>query len=194
MSVYFLRHVKTVNNHLGFISGRMDSPILSVDTIDMPQGINSFNKVFVSTAKRCLDTLNLMSQYLYDSEIISTELLLERSLGIMEGMLRDEAIKKYPTFFIGNKLDINAELPNGESIIDVKKRLEPLVNLITPFKDSPQNCLVCSHNQVLKILYSLIHDIPITNDFWKIHNYRQRTAGMDIGLCTEQMEQHRLRL
>lgn len=78
-------------------------------------------------------------------------------------MTRSEARTKYSECFIGNKLDVNANLINGESIEDVKTRIMPLVDLLVPFKDSPNNCLICSHNQKLKVLYATLFNIPITN-------------------------------
>lgn len=171
MSIYFLRHAKTVNNQRGIISGRIDSPLLNYSVIKTSESDICFDVVYISTAKRCLDTLKLGLQYFCYSEITETDLLLERDVGIIEGMTRNKAKKLYPDYFIGNKLDVNANLLNGESITDVKDRLIPLVEMLTPFKYSQKKCLVCSHNQTLKILYAILLDKLINNEFWKAHDF-----------------------
>lgn len=95
--------------------------------------------------------------------------LLERDMGVLEGVKRADAKTQYPYLFCGGKLDVAADIPNGESIREVQNRLEVIIDFIK--KNQDKNILICSHNQTMKILYFSLNDISITNDAWQCLNF-----------------------
>ena len=95
--------------------------------------------------------------------------LSERNMGMLEGVNKFKARELYPSLFCGNKVDISASIPNGESICDVQQRLKKIVDYIRANQE--KNILICSHNQTLKILYFSLNGIPITNDAWQCLNF-----------------------
>lgn len=167
MSLYFLRHVKTYNNDKGIISGQSEAEILPNQKIKFKCECKNFDIIYSSPSQRCRETLGL---FISNTRILYTETLLERSLGDLENMSKTDAIAKYPELFRNNFLDIYSHIPNGETINDVIKRVMPLIDIIYQI---PQNnkCLLCSHNQLLKIIYAYILKIPITNDYWQQKNF-----------------------
>lgn len=162
--IYFLRHAATKNNEEKKISGRSeDIGILPNQSIVMDTKFEG--KIYCSTALRCKSTVKLLPSY-KEKDIIYMEKLQERSLGKLEGMEREDAINKYSELFVEDKVSVAAHIPNGETIEDVKERLKPVLDEIVK-DDTDEDILICSHNQTLKILYAMIKDIEITDEYWR---------------------------
>lgn len=172
MSVYFLRHVKTYNNTYNILSGRNETNVLPNQFVQFQGEPIHFDYIFSSTAKRCKDTLNLIPNKFLANRIKYTDNLLERSIGVLEGLTRAEAEQHFSSFFVNGKIGVNCIIPNGESIDDVVLRVKPLIETILSI-EKESNCLICSHNQTLKIMYALIKNVPITDEYWYSTNFRQ---------------------
>ena len=158
----FLRHLRTNNNLENIINGHsLSIPIIERRPIcwDFP-----VNEVVSSPATRCLQTTECFSQPAPYS-FTSLGLLLERDMGLLEGMRRREAVIKYPDLFHGDRFKITATPPDGESFSDFIQR----VNASWEYLQSHCNdtVLICSHNQFLKALYFIIHKIGFTQDAWE---------------------------
>ena len=173
MSIFFLRHVKTKNNSKNIISGRIETDILPDSNIIWSENV-SFEYIYCSTSKRCRETITMLPKELYSGEIYFTEELLERSVGILEGMSKKIALKLYPHLFYKNKLSVLAEIEDGETIQDVKNRVKEVVQDIMR-KGTHKNVLICSHNQTLKVIYAIVNDIEITNEYWTSTNFSNGT-------------------
>lgn len=173
MSIFLLRHVKTENNSKNIISGRIDTDILPDSNIILDGNV-SFEYIFCSTSKRCRDTIAKLPTDMYSGEINFTEELQERSVGILEGMAKESALKLYPHLFYKNKLSVSAEIEGGETIQDVKNRVEEVLQDII-IKGTYKNVLVCSHNQTLKVIYAMITNIKITDEYWANTNFLNGT-------------------
>ena len=175
MGIYFLRHFKSYFNDKDIISGRMDTDIIGNQEIiyrsDIPQ---YFDYAFCSSKKRCMNTLNTLPQNII-KRYVDTDSLIERNVGVLEGMRRSEAVEKYPNLFYKGKLSVDEEIPEGETIEEVKKRLELIVLLLTE-TSKDKNILVCSHNQCLKVLYSMLKGVEITNEYWHSLNFENGTV------------------
>jgi broad specificity phosphatase PhoE len=172
MSIYFLRHVKTYNNFNNILSGRTETNILPNQHVHFQEDPIHFDYIFSSTAKRCIDTLTLVPQKFLVDNVKYTDNLLERSIGVLEGLTRVEAEQHFSNFFVNGKIGVNCIIPNGESIDDVVLRVKPLIETILSI-EKESNCLICSHNQTLKIMYALIKNVPITDEYWHSTNFRQ---------------------
>lgn len=168
-SLFFLRHLKTDYNRDNIISGQEDSEILPGQRlINLPPTNLKFDDVLCSPLKRCRTTLSLIP----DNYILSIRYmneLSERNMGVLEGINKAEAKILYPSLFCSNKIDVSADIPDGESIHEVQKRLEVIVDYIDANQD--KNILICSHNQTMKILYFILNGISATNDVWQCINF-----------------------
>lgn len=172
MSIYFLRHIKTVDNLNGKISGRSDSPTLPGQVLRTSCEIEGqFDKIYCSPYKRCRDTIALLPLTL-QRNVCYDPALIERSLGILEGMDRMEAIRRFPQLFENDKLKVNIRVPGGESIEEVKHRVRAIIDVLTGNANEKKQVLVCSHNQTLKILLAELKRIPITNHYWQTVNFQ----------------------
>lgn len=164
-----MRHLKTDYNGENIISGQKDSDILpGQQLMNLPPSNFRFDSVLCSPLKRCRATIALIPDS-YISSVSYMSELLERNMGVLEGVNKIKARELYPSFFCGNKVDISANIPNGESVCDVQQRLKKILDYIRA--NHEKNILICSHNQTLKILYFAINGISITNDAWQCLNF-----------------------
>ena len=178
MALYFLRHIKTKNNELKIFSGAAETEVLTNQKIVYSDDILKFDYLFSSTSKRCIETIRLIPFHLIENaEIVYTNNLLERRLGKLEGMNKDYAKSLYSQCFYENRLDINAQIPGMESLNDVKNRVFNLVSDILE-KSKNTDCLICSHNQTLKIIFAIITNQNIDNKYW-------RNLDFDNGVITK---------
>ena len=169
MSIYFLRHIKTVDNLLGNISGSSDSDILPEQSLCISCMMTErFDQIYCSPIQRCRDTIALLPTSM-QKNLSFIPCLKERSLGILEGMNRTEAMQQFPHLFENKKLKVYAQIPGGESIGDVQRRISGFVDILLTNKD--RQILVCSHNQTLKILLAEIIGISITDAYWQSVNF-----------------------
>lgn len=164
MAIYLLRHVKTVNNQNNIISGRIDAEILPESQITLIDDV-TFDYIYCSTSERCKKTVELVPPYMCKTSVEYIDSLQERSVGFLEGMEKDKALEKYPELFCNNKLLVNAVIEGGEALCDVRYRVKDIVEDIMNNK-SGKNVLICSHNQTLKVIYAMLKNIDITDDYW----------------------------
>lgn len=168
-SLFFLRHLKTDFNRNNIISGKEDSEIMSGQSVKICSSeCIGFDTVLCSPLKRCRTTVSLIPDD-YILSIRYIDALSERNMGVLEGLDRADAQAHYPFLFCGNKIDVSAAIPNGESIYEVHQRLIPIAEFIETNRD--KNILICSHNQTMKILFFTLNEIPITNDAWQCLNF-----------------------
>lgn len=84
---FLLRHLRTQNNDLHIISGQSDSQIISNDFSKVD--FRRFDKIYCSPSPRCVRTLELLgTQPIMQSTIIYDKRLLERNMGILEGLIK----------------------------------------------------------------------------------------------------------
>lgn len=171
MALFFLRHVKTVSNQLEVISGRMESRILSNQTLTIPENSPCFTKIFCSTSDRCKETLDLLPEQYINCRVVITDVLLERSLGVLEGIKREDAMKEHPEYFVDGRVSVSAAIESAESIQAVFRRVYDLTQVFL-YDSLENNVLVCSHNQTLKIMYAILNDLEISDSYWKTTDFR----------------------
>lgn len=170
MSIYFLRHIKTDNNLNKIITGRAEANVLPCQKIEFPNNsIIYFDSILCSESRRCRETIKLIPE-ITSSNIEYYDELLERDVGILEGIRRDDAILRYPKLFKDKKLCVKADIPNGESIDDVIARLERFIPFLKE-NQCEKNILICSHNQTLKIFFKMLKNAPITDEYWQTYNF-----------------------
>ncbi len=169
-NIFFLRHLKTLNNDLCIISGQSDSEIIDIDCtlIDM----RKFDKIYCSPSLRCVRTIELLgNQSNLVSGIVYDKRLLERNMGVLEGMLKEEGRNKYSGLFKERMFNVFKTPPQGESYECFKERVKDFYNDYLCIKES-NNILICSHNQTLKLLRLLILDKDITYQSWAEYSFK----------------------
>ena len=169
-SIFFLRHLKTLNNDLCIISGQSDSEIMDTNRhlIDM----NRFDKIYCSPSLRCVNTIELLgNQSDTVSNIMYDKRLLERNMGSLEGMIKEEGKKKYSELFREGMFNVFKTPPQGESYECFKERVKDFYNDYLLLQES-NNILICSHNQTLKLLRLLVLEKDVTYHSWAEYSFQ----------------------
>lgn len=165
--ILFLRHFKTQSNLDNYLCGR--SLLLPIsESRDLSCSI-PLDAAFCSSALRCRQTIEHVHFQNLASKIRYTDELLERNLGLMEGKPRDDMVQQFPNLFLDSKFRVFSTPPQGESFEDFKKRAQSFWNHYRSTYSG--NILICSHNQMLKMLYFTILNKPISIATWNAKSF-----------------------
>ena len=161
--IYFLRHGLDDEN---FIGGWSDVDLIpeGIEQVNrtlelmLERGIE-VNKVIASDVRRARTTAELViSKYDLDTYEVS-EIFKEQSKGLLNGMPKSQAKIKYPEYMKG--VEIDTVYPEGESLLDLYKRINDILEYIISIKD---NTLIVTHRGVINMLYYILNDIPLDMD------------------------------
>lgn len=169
--LYFLRHCSTENNNRNIITGSLDIPICSNAYVDYLE-VKSFDNLIIASSPlvRCRETVDLLkNNAMIKNPTIYCEQLAERSMGIFEGLDRKKLPGDYPNFFDENKFIYFLTPPKGESFYEFSKRADVFINVYLNSLLKKNNVLICSHNQIMKILYIKINKIDLHQNWNKIN-------------------------
>lgn len=148
--LYLMRHLATqyANGHA--FCGWMDCPILENQQInvdaDVFAGVEREMLVYVSPLKRCMQTLEQLHQRYGFSNVVISDDLKERNYGIYNGVSKCEI-----DLVSGFRVLDSVSPPNGESVLDVRTRVERVLSQIK--KADGEKVLVVSHQGVLREIY-----------------------------------------
>jgi broad specificity phosphatase PhoE len=161
--IYLLRHFETNENSLGLIMGQLEADILSGNAdILLPKEVLYAKKIdiYSSTSLRCRRTVeNLCNRRNITKEINVhyNETLLERQMGVWEGMKKSEIMIKHRDMFDGKNMIPFMHQEGGEEYGKFRERVDSVYKSIKII--SYENVvIVCSHNQVLKMMWHLFRE------------------------------------
>jgi probable phosphoglycerate mutase len=171
--IYIMRHGRTVWNAEGRFQGQLDSTLLE-DSKPLIENIAKYlcNKnidiIYSSPLKRCIDTVNIISDIIDMPYQIDNE-LLECNHGQCDGLLFNEIIEKFPDeYALMQKNKWETKWPEGESYVDVfaraKQFLEKLQNntsLIVAHATINKCLIGCLMNFNREQIFNINHDNAI---------------------------------
>eukprot|EP00924_Labyrinthula_sp_SR-Ha-C_P005757 maker-scaffold_14-snap-gene-4.52-mRNA-1 protein AED:0.01 eAED:0.01 QI:160/1/1/1/0.66/0.5/4/258/478 len=109
--------------------------------------------VYTSNLKRTIQT----GRYITCNKRVSWFCLSEIDAGVCEGMSYTEfKVNMFAEYSARQRDKLNWRYPQGESYVDVKKRLEPVIFEIERMR---QDLIIIAHRAVLRCLYSYFADI-----------------------------------
>lgn len=166
--IYALRHCKTLFNEKNIISGQTDCPLVdySVDYSILSKTWAPDSFILISSPlSRCVLTSEIFqsqSGFQISSSIDSR--IIERNMGILEGMRRDNLSKEHQDYFLNGHFKDFMTPPMGESYNDFKFRIMSFAFSLEKLF-SEYNIIICSHNQTLRMLTAIMNnkdyeDIP----------------------------------
>ena len=151
--IIYVRHPRPIG-HENLCYGQTDLDILHSDELALAQAILSLPlenfQIFSSPLRRCQKVAkSLNRQFSVDP------LLKEINFGVYEGVVWDNVPKKQLDLW---NTDIeNFHFPQGESYLDLKKRVEKFL-----FKTKTlQNTLIIGHAGVIRAFLDILENIPI---------------------------------
>lgn len=154
IALYIARHGETDYNIQGRYLGRTDIPlnsagirqakVLAKEVEDLPIDI-----VISSPLKRTMEMACIIAP---NKEIIKDDHFIERSIGVYEGLTKQEAKNKYPELYGRNITRIfNEAPPQGETIKQVQDRVFKGIDELKQ-KYQGENVLLVSHAFIAKVI------------------------------------------
>ena len=167
--LYFMRHCATNFNQTNYISGASDIPIVC-HKIDTSNYVHKQNVYIISSPlTRCLETVNILCSAIQVSEFVVDKRLQERDMGMLDGQIRSHAVNQFPNLFSpGGKFIPTLTPPNGEPYDAFMNRVNAAwLDILNILCDS--DVIIVSHNQTLKLLYSIIFNLDIRTIWEKLN-------------------------
>jgi ribonuclease H / adenosylcobalamin/alpha-ribazole phosphatase len=148
--VYFSRHKKTKINKNIFLGQKLDPKIINKKNTKEFKKIK-IDKCFSSPLTRCKETAEILCK---KNKIITNKYLKEIDYGDAEGLDLKTFNKKYSFILKLWRKGKDPKFPNGESSIDVLKRLKNFIKIELCSKKikANKNVLVFTHNVMLRCL------------------------------------------
>ncbi|MBU3811383.1 MAG: histidine phosphatase family protein [Candidatus Niameybacter stercoravium] len=178
MRIYWVRHGKTQQNEKNNYYGKLDVRLTPKGVKEIKEIQTNFNdciNVYTSPTARAIETAGILFSNIYfrvDAR------LLERNMGIFEGMNYGEISKKYP--HERKMWDENWQdycIPEGES---ARMQYERVVSFIKELESLGEDAIVVCHAGTIRmaICYMLGGNLDM---FWKFNVH----TGTVVATCYE---------
>ncbi|MBI9034161.1 MAG: alpha-ribazole phosphatase [Bacteroidales bacterium] len=174
MEIYLIRHT-TVDVPPGYCYGRTNVPLkesFEMEAQHIKDQIESlhFDKIYCSPAERC----TRLSKYLFGNDYITDDRVREMSFGVWEGGNWNDIVKEEADQWM--KDWINLPTPGGESLIEMKMRVEDFFNEL--YKTNHTRVAVVTHSGVQRLFkvlrgeYELKQMFEIEVAFGEVMNFK----------------------
>jgi len=172
MILFVVRHGETDYNIQQRYAGSTDVPlnnagIRQAEEIARQLAQTRFDVIVSSPLKRALETAQIIKEYHTETPFIIINEFAERSVGVYEGITRDEARSRFPELWARqctSKLD---DAPtNGETLRQVDDRITIGMNKIKE-KYADKTVLLVCHGFVSRAINRQINNIP----FDEMHSF-----------------------
>jgi len=160
--LFLLRHLESQWNKENRFTGWTDVPLSDEGVEAAKEAAKNFvgikiDKIYTSPLARNKETVSLILKNLEEIEppIIADKALDERNYGELQGLNKDEVIKKYGEEKVHLwRRSYNVAPPGGESLEDVCKRAVPFFKKYVEkdLKDGKNVLVVASHNSLRAIV------------------------------------------
>ncbi|MFA5524942.1 MAG: histidine phosphatase family protein [Tissierellales bacterium] len=172
IELLLVRHGQSVADIEGRHEGRADFPLTDLGR-EQAEKLSewlkerySFDMIIASPLKRAKETAEIIGSKMNHSVIFNDD-LMEWNNGVLAGLLREEAKRKYPVPEGGRKYFQSVE--KGESLIDFRGRAEHfLASLLHSIKDVEEKTKICivAHGGIITMLYRSFLNLPIDTNIW----------------------------
>lgn len=171
MKLYLVRHGETALNKKGCYYGKTDA-ILSTDGIRQAEYLRdifkdiSFDYVVASPLVRAYNTAQIIIEE-REQQIFGDSRLMEQDFGIFEGLTYEELEERYPEELEQwNKQFSTYQIPEGESFIDVRRRVEAfLKDIPVGVENKAETMLIAAHKGTLGHLMAAMLKLPLEG-YW----------------------------
>lgn len=164
--IHFIRHGQTKYNLEKKIQGSVDIPLSEVgikqaEEFDTTACLPKYDVAYHSSLSRSKETLDIILGKLENppNKTVMSDLIIERSYGIFEGLNETEIKSKYPENYYKWKLDENTMILHAEPITIVIDRILDFIDMVVESDDA--NIIAVTHSGVLYSLYKHITDLDL---------------------------------
>lgn len=113
-----------------------------------------FDVIYCSSLARCRETLSYIGVYHKSVPVVVSDKLVELDKGEIEGKRWDNL----PEYFYSES-HIDVRMPNGESWVDLDRRIKEFLNSI--YNPKTEAVLIVTHDGPLKAIHSILNNIPL---------------------------------
>lgn len=169
-NIYVIRHGETNFNKNGKYLGRTDMSLNQTGIVQAKQLADKVSDlnidiIYCSPLKRAIETAEFIKSE-HRCEIFIDDHFIERSVGVYEGLTKDEVKNKYPDLYVRNITRIfNEAPPNGETINEVIKRVFSGLDEIRKLNKF-SNIMIITHAFVGKAINKYFNPKMVEQDFF----------------------------
>lgn len=156
--LYFIRHALDDEAYVGSWSS---VPILESEVekvkrqADFIKQNYKISQIITSDILRAKQTADIINETI-NVPIFEDINLREQNKGTLSGKLKSRLTPEEKELITNQT--INTTFPNGESLLDLYKRIRNYLKVIDTFED---NTLIVTHRGVINIIYYILNDIPL---------------------------------
>ena len=166
--LYVVRHGETEENSKGILLGRKEAMLndkgkKEAHSLGKKLQKEKIDIIFSSHLKRAQQTAEIISQYL-KKPIKLDKRLMERNLGIFEGLSKKEFFEKFQKGF-DSEMAYHSTPPEGESTKEVQKRVFSFLEEIKK-NYSNKKILIVTHSFVSKMINKYFHPELSAKEFF----------------------------
>lgn len=153
--IYLFRHTESTDNKSNIFSGRRDPELTSEGIIQAKEikhklkGIE-ITKAYCAPNQRTKKTIELVLEGHTNVEVIADPRLLERDYGDLTGKDKKNIEHLYPKEYPEWHRGFDSPPPNGESMKDVKERVEEFIKEIIINVYQNDNIIICASGNSLR--------------------------------------------
>ena len=165
MKILIIRHGESEADILGVHEGRADFELTTKGKIQaeaMAKWVNQnfkIHKIYSSTLKRARQTAELLSKET-SLEIAFRDELMEFNNGLLAGLSREEAERKYPRI---PDLPVHKSVYGMESRLEFRYRADYILSTIINENDMESTIAIVSHGGMINQLFHSFLSLPIVS-------------------------------
>ncbi|MDD3607973.1 MAG: histidine phosphatase family protein [Candidatus Moranbacteria bacterium] len=155
-NIFVVRHGETNSNKKGRYLGRTDEPLNNAGVMQAKElakktaGLD-IEIIYCSPLKRALEMAGFIQEE-HACEIVEDARFIERSIGVYEGLTKEEVKGKYPDLYARNITRIFDKAPlKGETIDEVLERVYRGLDEIK-HQEKYSNILISTHGFIAKAI------------------------------------------
>ncbi len=160
MKLYIVRHAQTHENAAAIVRGGRAGGLLTERGAKQAKALKrlfsgeKIKTVYSSPQNRAATTARAIGKPVF------VNAMKEMDFGRAEGMSHEHLEKAFPRIFDRIFENPQHPMPDGESLLDVEKRLQPFVASLLREKGNP-TIVVVGHNVVNRVLLALLLKMPL---------------------------------
>ena len=180
MKFFLIRHAETTANAGKITIGGKQGGTLSergrrqAAALGRRLAGERISEVYCSTSNRCVQTARIITKGQKCRTYFCDE-LREIDTGDLTGLSHEQIERKYPRAFDLIFEDPSRKLPGGESLLDVRKRVMPLINSLAD-KEGNGTVVAVGHNVVNRVIIASLIGLPLE----KAGNIKQKNACRNL--------------
>jgi 2,3-bisphosphoglycerate-dependent phosphoglycerate mutase len=166
MTLIIMRHGQSEADLLNVCEGRADFNLTDLGKIQVQNTAEKLSseykidKIFSSTLKRARQTAEIFNSYT-NSKVEYLEDLMEFNNGLIAGLPREEANKKYPK---DPNLPYDKAMYGMESLKEFRLRAEKTLSYIINNTGKDETAAVVSHGGMINMLYQSFLKMPLPSN------------------------------